>query len=390
MAFPATERTRSLGRIEQVATIAALALVIVGCFVVLRPFVSALLWAGIVCYCTWPLYVWLERVLRGRRQLAAAVMMVLSALVLVVPFAVVGLTLASNLSHIIGVITDTVRTGIPPPPCWVWDVPFAGDLVAQRWQDMAANPDRAVAFLKEVLVRSETWLLQRGLDVGQGVLQLSLSVLLTFFFYRDGEALAETISDSAKRLAGDRTQRLVSVIGRTVRGVVYGVLGTALGQGIMAGIGFWIAGVPSPLLLGLIVFFVSVVPAGPPLIWVPAAVWLYFNAGLGWAVFMTVWGLVGISGIDNLLRPYLISRGTQQSFALTLLGVMGGVLAFGFIGFFIGPTLLAVGYSLLNDWSARSRESRPLSATPPSSSATSEEDEAETAAAEGGPGLPPA
>lgn len=359
MASSLSERTRALGRIEQVATIAALGLLIVGCFVVLRPFISALLWAGIVCYCTWPLYVWLERVLRGRRSLAAAVMMVLSALVLVLPFAVVGLTLASNLSHIIAAITDTVRTGLPPPPGWFWDMPFVGGVAADRWQDLASHPERTAAFVKDLLAGSQTWFLRRGLDLGQGVLQLSLSVLISFFFYRDGEAVIVTISDSAKRLAGDQTQHLVSVVGRTIRGVVYGVLGTALGQGMMAGIGFWIAGVPSPLLLGLLVFFLSVVPVGPPVIWVPATVWLYFNAGTGWAAFMVLWGTLGISGVDNLLRPYLISRETKQSFALTLLGVMGGVLAFGFIGFFLGPTLLAVGYSLLRDWSARSREGHP-------------------------------
>ncbi len=351
-----SERSRAISRIDQIATLTALALVVIGCFVVLRPFVSALLWAGIVCYSTWPLYAWLTRILRGRRQVAAGIMVAISAMVLVVPFAVVGARLAGNRSQIVATTAEMLQTGLPPAPLWLQQIPVVGVMLAERWTALAEDPERTSTYLKELLTGSHSWLLRRGLDVTQGVLQLSLSVLISFFFYRDGETVIHKLSESARRLAGDQTQRLISLVGRTVRGVVYGVLGTALAQGILAGIGFKIAGMPSPLLLGLLVFFLSVVPVGPPLVWVPATLWLYFHAGLGWAVFMVVWGVLGISGIDNLLRPYLISRETQQPFVLMLLGVLGGVLAFGFIGFFIGPTLLAVGYSLVNDWSSRSRD----------------------------------
>ena len=348
-----SERSRAIGRIDQVATIAALGLVVVGCFVVLRPFISALLWAAIVCYSTWPLYAWLSRLLRGRHGLAAAIMVALTALVMVVPFALVGAKLADNRAQITVLVGDLLHKGLPPPPLWLGRVPVAGTMLAERWTALTADPEQTATTLKELLAGSQAWLLRRGLDVTQGVLQLSLSVLISFFFYRDGETVVHKISESARRLAGDHTQRLIVLVGRTIRGVVYGVLGTALAQGIMAGIGFQIAGVPSAMLLGVLVFFLSVVPFGPPLVWVPATIWLYFHAGMGWAVFMTIWGLLPVSGIDNLLRPYLISRGTQQPFILTLLGVLGGVLAFGFIGFFIGPTLLAVGYSLASDWSGR-------------------------------------
>jgi predicted PurR-regulated permease PerM len=360
------ERSSAIRRIDQVATMAALALVVVGCFVILRPFISALLWAGIVCYSSWPLYTWLTRVLRGRRQLAAGIMVAISALVLVMPFAVVGARLAGNRAQFMPIVAEILQTGLPPAPAWLQQVPVIGVLLAERWTALAADPERTAAYLKEVLTGYHSWFLRRGLDVTQGVLQLSLSVLVSFFFYRDGETVVRKLSESARRLAGDRAQRLIALVGRTVRGVVYGVLGTALGQGIVAGIGFEITGVPSPLLLGLLVFFLSVVPFGPPLVWVPATLWLYFHAGIGSTLFMAAWGALGISGIDNLLRPYLISRETQQPFVLMLLGVLGGVLAFGFIGFFIGPTLLAVGYSLISDWSGGSKDehSAPGSGAP--------------------------
>ena len=335
---------------------AALALLVIGCFVVLRPFISALLWAAIVCTSTWPLYTRLTRILRGRCQVAAGIMVVITAFVLVVPFAVVGAKLASNRSQIMPIITEVLQNGLPPPPAWLHRLPVVGGIFVERWTVLAADPDRVATYLKEFLGGSRTWLLRRGLDLTQGVFQLSLSVLISFFFYRDGETVVRKISESARRLAGDQAQRLIALTGRTIRGVVYGVLGTALAQGIMAGIGFQIAGVPSSLLLGLLVFFLSVVPFGPPLVWVPATIWLYFHGGLGWAIFMALWGILPVSGIDNLLRPYLISRETHQPFVLMLLGVLGGVLAFGFIGFFIGPTLLAVGYSLVGDWSGRTRD----------------------------------
>jgi predicted PurR-regulated permease PerM len=137
--------------------------------------------------------------------------------------------------------------------------------------------------------------------------------------------------------------------------VVYGILGTALAQGILAGMGLWISGVPAPLLLGLLTFFLSLIPMGPPLVWIPATLWLFYRGDPGWGVFMGMWGAVIVSGVDNLLKPYLISRGSNLPFVLVFLGVFGGVIAFGFIGIFLGPTLLAVGYALLQDWSAQKK-----------------------------------
>jgi predicted PurR-regulated permease PerM len=141
-----------------------------------------------------------------------------------------------------------------------------------------------------------------------------------------------------------------SIVSNTVRGVMYGLLGTALAQALVAGIGFAIAGVPAVLLLSVLVFVSSLIPVGPPLIWGGAAIWLFAQGSTGWGIFMLVWGFFLISGVDNVVRPMLISRGSSLPFLLTLLGVLGGVIAFGFVGLFIGPTLLAVGYSLASGW----------------------------------------
>jgi predicted PurR-regulated permease PerM len=143
---------------------------------------------------------------------------------------------------------------------------------------------------------------------------------------------------------------LLEVAGNTVRGVVYGILGTALVQAIMAGVGFAIAGVPGAVLLALLTFFLSVVPVGPPLVWLPAAFWLFHQGRTGWGIFMIIWG-IGVSTVDNFVKPWLISQGSAMPFILIFFGVLGGALAFGFIGVFIGPTLLAVGYRIVKEWS---------------------------------------
>ncbi len=179
---------------------------------------------------------------------------------------------------------------------------------------------------------------------------LFLSALIVFFFWRDGDELSARARRMAQRVAGERALQLAEVAKGTIRGTVYGILGTALAQGALAFVGFLIAGIPGAFLLGVGTFFLSVVPVGPPLIWAPAAFWLYEQGETGWAIALVVWGVAVISSVDNFLKPLLISRGSKLPFILVLLGVLGGVVAFGFVGIFLGPTLLAVAYRLLDEW----------------------------------------
>lgn len=346
---------KTINRIEQIAGISALVLLVVGCFVVLRPFLSALMWAAILCYCTWPLYLRLEHLLKNRRTPAALVMVLLISSVLVLPFAVVGFNLAESLSATVAMIQQILKDGLPKPPPWLTSLPLVGDSISTYWQGLANNPEKTTVMIKDYFLQGTGWLLQRGVDLGQGILQLSLSVLISFFLYRDGEEVIHRVSDAVAKIAGDRTQYLLGVVGNTIKSVVYGLLGTALAQGILAGVGLRIAGVPNSLLLGLFTFFLALLPFGPPLVWVPSAIWLYYEKHVGLAIFMLVWGTLCISGIDNFLRPWLICRGTNLPFVLVLLGVIGGVFAFGFIGVFIGPVLLAVSYALMQEWAGEQK-----------------------------------
>jgi len=200
------------------------------------------------------------------------------------------------------------------------------------------------------LADSRRRLLQTGLKLGAGLIKLVLSLLITFFLLRNGPSVAEKAGSIIERIGGQRGTLLLKLASDTVRGVVYGILGTALVQGVMAGVGFVISGVPGAALLAFLIFFLSVIPMGPPLVMFPAAFWLFHQGSTGWGVFMLIWGVL-VSTIDNFVKPWLISQGSDMPLLLILFGVLGGAIAFGFIGVFIGPTLLAVGYRLVQEWS---------------------------------------
>jgi predicted PurR-regulated permease PerM len=198
-------------------------------------------------------------------------------------------------------------------------------------------------------------LLSLGVRMGEAIIQVSLGVLAAFFFFRDGAEGTKRLSAAVERLGGLRAQRLLTVAASTVRSVVYGVIGTALAQASLQGLGLWLAGVPAAFFLGFLTFFLGFVPVGPPLVWLPAAVWLLYNGAIGWGMFLIGWGFFVVSGVDNVLRPYLISRGSRLPLILMFFGVLGGLMAFGFLGVFLGPTLLAIGYVLFQEWSGAPR-----------------------------------
>jgi predicted PurR-regulated permease PerM len=195
-------------------------------------------------------------------------------------------------------------------------------------------------------------LIDAGLNLGNAVVQLILAMLTAFFLYRDGVAVRRSLTAAGRRIAGDHAPRLLRVAAATINGVVYGVLGTALAQALLLLIGLWVTGIPAALLLGLLLFLLSLIPFGPLLIVVPAALWLYFSGEVGGAVFIIVWSIAAGIVTDNVLKPWLISRGSDLPLILILFGVVGGAVAFGFLGLFLGPTLLAVGYELIREWNA--------------------------------------
>lgn len=346
--------------VDRILGIAVVLLVFIGCFIILRPFLTAVLWAAILTFSTWPVYLRLNAFLKGRRTLAASIMTLLIATLVVAPFVIVAAGLADNSVVMVTAAKRVIDHGLPDPPTWLSGLPLVGASLDEYWRSLAHDGAALVQEGRRLLPTLRRISLVIGEALGLGLVQLGLSVFLSFFLYREGESVARQLQGLGSRLVGERAQRLFDVAGGTVISVVYGIIGTALAQGLLAGIGLAIAGVPAAPLLGLAVFFLSIVPVGPPIVWGAAALWLLWNDSLGWAVFMALWGVFVISGVDNVIKPWLIARGSRLPFATVLLGVAGGALSFGFIGVFIGPTLLAVGTRLLREWAERTGEADAL------------------------------
>jgi predicted PurR-regulated permease PerM len=339
-------------RIDQALTLSVLAMLIAGCYFVLQPFLTALVWAAILCTTTWPLYLRLHARLHGRNWLAALAMVLMLALLMLAPFIVVGATIADNADRVATWGRQILAIGPPEPPAWVAQLPLVGPTAAAYWSSMVHDTAQLLGVLRDYVEPVRKFAVASGASVLGAVLQLTLSIFIVWFMFRDGHAMVERLRAAAQRIAGDRGTELASVAATTVRGVVLGILGTALVQGVVAAIGFWIAGIQAAPLLGLLTFVFSPVPIGPPLVWVPVGIWLIYNDQTGWGIFILLWGAFAVSTIDNVIKPLIISRGSDLPFVLVLLGVLGGAIAFGFIGVFLGPVLLAVGYALLMEWAA--------------------------------------
>jgi len=339
-------------RIDQMLTLAVLALLIVGCFLVLQPFITAVVWAAILCVTSWPLFSRLRTRFRRHDWLAALLMLLLITVALFAPFVVVGATIADNAEAMASWVRSLMQDGPPEPPAWVREFPLVGERAAAYWSGMVHDTPRLLAELQKYIEPARRIAVASGVTVAGALLQLALSILIAFFFFRDGDEIVRRLRTGIARIAGEHGGRLASVAVGTVRGVVLGILGTALVQGILAGLGLWIAGIKAAPLLGFVTFLLSPLPIGPPLVWVPAGL-LLINAGdTGWGLFVLAWGALVVSTIDNIIKPMIISHGSDLPFVLVLLGVLGGIVAFGFIGVFLGPVLLAVGYALLQEWAA--------------------------------------
>ncbi len=340
------------GRLDQIAGFAVVLLLLIGSVIVLRPFFSPLLWAMVLTVSTWPLYLRLCRWTGGRRALAAGIMTLLLGAAFVLPLLLVGTRLAENARILWEAVRLAFVNGPPEPPAWLPKIPLVGADLARYWQAVIGDPSRVGEILQPLLAPLRDLVLASGLTAGTAILQVSMSVLAAYFFYRDGATIGRYLRAAGERIAGEGALHFFAVGENTVRGIVYGTVGTAIVQGGLAVVGFLIAGVPAAFMLGFVTFILSLFPVGAPLVWVPTAIWLYYVEGIGWAVFMALWGALVISGADNIVRPYLISRGSKLPFLIAFMGIIGGAAAFGFLGIFLGPTLLALALALMREWSS--------------------------------------
>jgi predicted PurR-regulated permease PerM len=317
---------------------------------VLRPFLAPTIWATMIVVATWPMLRWFQARLWGRRSLAVLVMSLLILMLLVVPLMLAIGTIVRHADDIVAQAAMISGFKVPAPPPWVASLPMVGERAAQLWEQAAAAG--SVGLLSKLAPYADDiakWFVSQAGSVGLVFVQFLLTVVLAALMYSDGERAALAVRRFGRRLAGVHGDNAVILAGQAIRGVALGVGITALVQSGLGGIGLAIAGVPFASLLTAVMLLLCIAQLGPGLVMFPAVAWLYWSGETGWGTFLLIWSSVVVT-MDNFLRPVLIKRGADLPLLLIFAGVIGGLLAFGLIGIFVGPVVLAVAYTLVGEW----------------------------------------
>jgi predicted PurR-regulated permease PerM len=341
---PPKDLTRTLLAVLCISVLAAASLWI------MQPFLTSLLWATMIVIATWPQMLWLQGHLWGRRPLAVLCMTLALLLLLIIPFALAVATIADRAGDIAGLFRSHHVLTIPPPPEWLHTIPLAGGKLADKWRQVAAMPSEEISSrLAPYATKVFSWLVTQAGSVGMMVVHFFLTVIIAAILYSQGESAAEGVCLFARRLAGQRGVDISQHAARVVRGVALGVVVTALIQALLGGVGMLAADVPAVSILTAALFMLCLAQIGPWPVLIPVCIWLFWSGENLWGGGMVVWTLV-VSTIDNFIRPALIKRGADIPLLLIFAGVIGGLMAFGIVGLFIGPVILAVTYTLLEAW----------------------------------------
>jgi predicted PurR-regulated permease PerM len=339
---------------ELLVQVGLIVLLVGGCWLVLQPFFAAILFAVIVVASTWPAYEWLLQRLGGRSVLASAIACLATVLLAMVPATLLLMSLVDGVAWAAQLFGQWRDSGAAQPE-WVARVPLIGAHLSRWWQAAASSDANQLGeLLAAAVTPARQMAVASGRLVGNALMQTALIVLLLYYLYRSGHVLQQALHRATERIAGSVGRELLTTARRTVASVMLSIVGAGLAQAMVATLGYAIAGVPNPFLLGALTLVLSLVAFGPPLLWIGASIWLFRSGDTGWAIFMLIYGALAISSIDNLLKPLIISRANHLSFVMTLMGVIGGIFAFGIIGVFLGPALLALAISLSAHWLQRS------------------------------------
>jgi predicted PurR-regulated permease PerM len=317
---------------------------------IMRPFLTSTLWAAMIVIATWPQLLWVQDRLGGRRGPAVALMTAMLLLTLIIPVSLAITTIADQAVDISRLFTARAAFSIPPPPLWLHDLPLVGARLSDFWRQVAAMPMAEILnTLSPYASRFVSWIVTQAGSVGMMAVHFVLTVIIAAIIYSRGESAAAGVCAFAGRLAGARGVDLAMQAARAVRGVALGIVVTAFIQALLGGSGLVLAGVPAAFLLTAGIFMLCLAQVGPWPVLVPACIWLFWSGDILWGSVMTAWTLI-VSTIDNFIRPVLIKRGADIPLLLIFAGVIGGLMAFGIVGLFIGPVILAVSYTLLQEW----------------------------------------
>ncbi|WP_250510249.1 AI-2E family transporter YdiK [Caballeronia sp. GACF4] len=330
--------------------IAILTALTVGSLYILRPFLPGLIWATTIVVATWPLMVAVQRRCGNRRWAATTVMLLVLLIVIVLPLYQAISTLALHGVEIMSAIKSLPTYALPPPPSWVHDVPLAGQRVSAEWQTLSdAGPGGLLARIEPYVTIAARWMLSHAAVVGVFVMHMVITIIISGILYMQGEAAGRFIVRFATRVAAQRGAEAIKLAGLAIRAVALGIVVTAVTQSALGGIGLWIAGVPAAGIITAVMLMLCLAQIGPLLPLLGGVAWLFWHGSHVAAILLLIWSIM-IAMLDNFLRPILIRRGINLSMLLILSGVLGGMFAFGIVGLFIGPVILAVTSAILNAW----------------------------------------
>jgi predicted PurR-regulated permease PerM len=322
---------------------------------ILKPFLAALIWAAMIVVATWPLLLRVQRLLWGKRSLAIMVMMVALLLVFVIPFVLATGSIVSHADAIVAWARSLGTLVLPQPPDWLRSLPVVGEKLADLWSEYAASGMANLAAKLQPYARElVSWFAANVGSFGLMAVQFLLSLVLAAVLYAIGDDARAFMQRFGRRLAGDRGEATVVLAGQAIRAVALGVVVTALVQSLIGGIGLAIAGIPFATVLTALMFLLAIAQIGAGPVLACATVWMYWTGESGWGTALLVLTIV-VGSLDNILRPILIKQGADLPLLLIFAGVIGGLIAFGLVGIFVGPVVLAVTYTLLEAWMRETR-----------------------------------
>ncbi len=317
---------------------------------VLRPFLPATVWAVTIVTATWPLLLRLQRLLWRSRMLAVIVTAAITLLVFVVPFWAAVSTILGHANELLRLAHSAETFRLPAAPAWVSQLPLIGPRAADAFNGLN---DAGIADLAHRLApyaaTATTWFVGLAGSFGLLVVQFLLTVLIASIIHARGEQAGALVMQMGRRLGGERGAELVILSGHAIRAVAVGVMVTALAEAVVGGFGMYLAGVPLATVLTAVMFVFCVAQAGPGIVLIPVILWMFVFGETLRALLLVAVFVIAIV-IDNVLRPLLIRKEADLPTLLVLAGVLGGLAAFGLVGIFVGPAVLAVTYTLFRAW----------------------------------------
>jgi len=340
--------------VRRLITVVLLAgLVLLG-FRVLEPFIVPIVWACILAYVSWPAYTWMLQRLGKRASLASVVMTFLVSAAVIVPIAWLAIVLRLELVRGYHDMRELFAGGGLQLPPAVLKLPWVGDQLRDLSERVAQDPTALGLELRKLTDRSFDQIAHIVGDVSRNAVKLGMTVLSLFFVFRGGARFAAQFKRALEQVLGPRVDNYLAAIGQTVKAVIYGLGAAALVQGVLAGCGYWLAGVGAPIFLAALTTLCGVIPFAVPILWGGVSAWLLVTGHTVPGIALFVWMVVVVGWTDHFVRPLLISRGARIPFIIVLFGVLGGLAAFGLVGLFIGPVILAVLLAVWREWLSES------------------------------------